>query len=321
LASGVNANISSLENLSASLADTIPMLDRLQSENSNSIRQTQEKIDLVLDEYTSRMNTACDRYQKALSDLRYAEQYYEVVPYYFYEAVNETEHEYNRLSFCCDKIKTIKANFIQLSTDLFKALIENADNYSSVVNKGNSFLGKYIELLSRSISAISGSSVSPISRNSIPNVTGVNTNVQSVQSIGGWLGNINPYYIGSPDSQYSWNCGSCAFAVESRLSGKNNAAIAGATNISTDAEMEQATGKKCVYMPMQNIEEHLKNQGAGSHLIVGINRQPYLGIPRPGHWFNAYYDGKNIYTIDGQSGSVYSWPHDYGSISAWCALI
>ena len=62
--------------------------------------------------------------------------------------------------------------------------------------------------------------------------------------------------------------------------------------------------------------------GPGSHLIVGINRYPTpWGSPRAGHWFNAYYDGEKIYTLDGQSGDVLDWPYDYGDISEWCALI
>jgi hypothetical protein len=106
------------------------------------------------------------------------------------------------------------------------------------------------------------------------------------------------------------------------LSSANSNAVASSTNIPTDAAMEQATGKKCVYMSVQDIENHLISQGAGSHLIVGINRHPTpWGKNQAGHWFNAYYDGKKIYTVDGQSGKVYDWPHDYVDISAWCALV
>ena len=36
---------------------------------------------------------------------------------------------------------------------------------------------------------------------------------------------------------------------------------------------------------------------------------------------NVYYDGKNIHTVDGQTGKIYEWPHDYHNISAWCALV
>ena len=89
----------------------------------------------------------------------------------------------------------------------------------------------------------------------------------------------------------------------------------------TDEGMEQATGKKCVYMSVDKIAEHLRGMGAGSHLIVGINRRGPDGKPMTGHWFNAFYDGEKIYTIDGQSGEIMDWPHDYGHVSEWCALV
>ncbi len=81
--------------------------------------------------------------------------------------------------------------------------------------------------------------------------------------------------------------------------------------------METATGKKCVYMSVNDISEKLRSMGSGSHLIVGINRtRPY-----PGHWFNVFYDGKKFYTIDGQSGEILEFPYDYGSVTEWCAMI
>lgn len=85
--------------------------------------------------------------------------------------------------------------------------------------------------------------------------------------------------------------------------------------------MERATGKICVYMSIGDIEDKLKSMGAGSHLIVGINRQHPDGTPMKGHWFNAFYDGEQIYTIEGQAGKILEWPHDYGNVSEWCAMV
>lgn len=85
--------------------------------------------------------------------------------------------------------------------------------------------------------------------------------------------------------------------------------------------MEQATGKKCTYMSVGDIESKLKGMGAGSHLIVGINRRLPNGNPISGHWFNVFYDGQKIYTLEGQAGQILDWPHDYGYISEWCALV
>lgn len=140
-----------------------------------------------------------------------------------------------------------------------------------------------------------------------------------------WIKDINPNYYDPfllpSRNPYHINCGSCAFAVETRLSG-GDALAATQENIGTDHAMEMATGKKCMYMSLESIEDYLRNQGAGSHLIVGINRGLTPdGCPQSGHWFNAYYDGVHFHTIDGQSGEILEWPYDYGDISEWCALV
>lgn len=152
-----------------------------------------------------------------------------------------------------------------------------------------------------------------------PSSNGI-TQATSIGAISQWIKNINPHYGNPFFPQSSVNCGSCAFAVERRLSG-DSTATATLVNIGTDAAMEQATGKKCTYMSVNQIEEHLRQKGAGSHLIVGINRRLPNGKPISGHWFNAFFDGEKIYTIEGQSGEILEWPHDYGYISEWCALI
>lgn len=141
----------------------------------------------------------------------------------------------------------------------------------------------------------------------------------------GWIKDINPNFYNPfilPSSNpYHVNCGSCAFAVDTRLSGGDDL-VASKTNIGSDFAMEVATGKQCVYMPMEEIEDFLRSQGPGSHVIVGINRGPAPnGCPQSGHWFNAFFDGENFHTIDGQSGEILDWPYDYGDVTEWCALV
>ena len=144
---------------------------------------------------------------------------------------------------------------------------------------------------------------------------------KGIDGISGWIKDINPNYSNPfypPDGHpYHSNCGSCAFAVESRLQGKNDAVASIQLELRTDGGMEKATGKKCVYMSPDDIAQKLISMGPGAHLICGINRH----APYPGHWFNAYYDGNKIYTIDGQVGEIYDWPHDYVDVSEWCALV
>ena len=152
-------------------------------------------------------------------------------------------------------------------------------------------------------------------------------NPEDIRTVKIWTEAINPNYKSprlTPAQQrvYEENCGACAFALEQHFNGQDLQIIATDKNIPTDQEMEQKTGKKCVYMAPDKIEQILYREGAGSHLIVGINRRnPITGKPATGHWFNVYYDGKKVHTVDGQSGRIYGWPHDYGNVSAWCALI
>lgn len=132
-----------------------------------------------------------------------------------------------------------------------------------------------------------------------------------------WIKDINPNFDPyNPWSAYNKNCGSCALAVHNRLKGYKDV-VAGRINIAPqDADMEELTGLKCEYMNPSDIEKLLISRGAGSELIVGINRED-----GPGHWFNVFYDGTNLYTVDGQSGKIMGWPHDYQNVSAWCALV
>ena len=141
---------------------------------------------------------------------------------------------------------------------------------------------------------------------------------QDIASIGTWIKQINPHYGNPFFPNSSYNCGSCALAVAKRLNGDAAAAASlDPGDLKTDAGMERATGRTCTYMPLADIESHIRAQGDGSHFIIGINRSGNLA----GHWFNAYYDGEKICTIDGQSGQVLDWPHDYGHVAEWCIML
>ena len=138
-----------------------------------------------------------------------------------------------------------------------------------------------------------------------------------LQAVRGMLNKkeINPFY--GKFKPYGVNCGSCAFALWRRMTGADPQAKATQTNVAPhDEDMELITGLKCTYMKPDDIANILKQRGPGSHLIVGINR-----TGGSGHWFNAYYDGEKIYTLDGQCGKVFDWPHDYGHIRDWCAMV
>jgi len=134
----------------------------------------------------------------------------------------------------------------------------------------------------------------------------------SLEDIGGWINDINPDYDPFDlSSAYDNNCGSCAFAVEQQLEG-NTDAVASSENIGTIEEMNALTGKEQIAMSPDEIRDHLIEQGPGSHGIVGIDR-----VDQAGHWFNAYYDGEQVVTLDGQTGVVQEWPPDYGDVTNW----
>jgi hypothetical protein len=156
LASEVNVSISSLERLSGWLAETLPMLDRLRDENDEKIAQTKQKIDLVLDEYTSRKLFAHDQYHQAFAELEYAQRNYDYIPDSYYRAVAEAEVEYHRLCECCDKIKKIKDDFENECAIYEKEMTRYAESYRSMLKKGDSFLERYAELLKLSRVAIDG---------------------------------------------------------------------------------------------------------------------------------------------------------------------
>lgn len=202
--------------------------------------------------------------------------------------------------------------------DLSGTFIDDANGLADrIMNKVNE-----MEML---MSLTANDSSASVSSSNATSSSGQIKSVQSVEQIASWIHDVNPHYHDSNyapwNNPYHVNCGSCAFAVENRFLG-NSSAVADINNIGTDAGMEQATGKTCKYMSVDDIGKILKNNGPGSHLIVGINRKRTpLGKPQAGHWFNAYYDGQNIYTIDGQSGEILDWPYDYGDISQWCAMV
>lgn len=132
--------------------------------------------------------------------------------------------------------------------------------------------------------------------------------VQSIEGIQGWIREINPNPYGDP--RRNVNCGKCAAAVYQRLNG-DSSATAGLGTYSIE-EMNTLTGRIQTSMTPTEIERYLVGQGPGSHAVVGVDRASGAG-----HWFNAYYDGHRVYTIEGQGGTVGGWPPDYGNVVHW----
>ena len=110
------------------------------------------------------------------------------------------------------------------------------------------------------------------------------------------LGAINPDR-GDPFDpnriERQMNCGNVAANVHDMLNG--GPAVVAPQGILGIEEMNERTGKTQVEMAPEDIVEVLRNAGAGSHVVVGVDR-----LSTDGHWFNAYFDGENVWTIDGQ---------------------
>lgn len=129
-----------------------------------------------------------------------------------------------------------------------------------------------------------------------------------VQQVKSWIGKINPNPNNDP--RRTVNCGQCAAAVYQRMNGNNNA-VAGLGTYSI-SEMNAITGRTQTTMTPEQIASYLQTQGAGAHVVVGVDRASGAG-----HWFNAFYDGRQVYTIEGQGGTVNGWPPDYGNVVHW----
>ena len=226
------------------------------------------------------------------------------------------------ISTCMGELGVYGTEIWALALQLDGLLQDKVESFELLAQQARIKADEILELIGFSSSSGVGSN----SANTQGASSSYHRTSESIEGIAGWIKEVNPNYhspfLPPGKNPFHVNCGSCAFAVESRLLGTDSSAVASADNIGTDAGMEAATGKKCVYMSPESIEQKLRSIGAGAHLIVGINRHPTpMGKPQSGHWFNVYFDGNQIYTIDGQSGSILDWPHDYIDVSEWCAMV
>lgn len=129
-----------------------------------------------------------------------------------------------------------------------------------------------------------------------------------LEQINSWIPEINPNSNNDPRRKI--NCGQCAAAVFNRLNG-DDSAVAGLGTYSI-SEMNRITGKVQTTMTPSQIENYLRSQGAGAHVVVGVDRSSGAG-----HWFNAFFDGRKVYTIESQGGYLNGWPPDYGDVIHW----
>jgi len=118
-----------------------------------------------------------------------------------------------------------------------------------------------------------------------------------------WINEINP----DPDAPgRDNNCGECARATE--LSWRAVPAISASYGYPEsggefDARMEEWSRSDLRPASLEDIGDRLTEQGAGSSALVAVGWR--VG---GGHWFNAVNYNGEVLAVDGQAGTVESWP-------------
>jgi hypothetical protein len=145
--------------------------------------------------------------------------------------------------------------------------------------------------------------------------TGGNTTSRTTPDIDAALAAINPNFDPfDPGNGYATNCGNTSAILNDFLNG--NPSSEAPTGTLTPAQMEARTGNPQTPMTPDQIADSLREMGAGSHCVVGIDRST-----GDGHWFNAYYDGTTVWSIDAQTGTRSPWPPNEPNATVWDASI
>ncbi|WP_162256667.1 polymorphic toxin type 15 domain-containing protein [Agromyces sp. Soil535] len=147
-----------------------------------------------------------------------------------------------------------------------------------------------------------------------PDTTG-NHSDRTIDEIDAALAAINPNYDPSdPANGYATNCGNTSSILNDFLNGQSSSeATTGTLDV---PQMEARTGNPQTPMTPAQIDASLRAMGPGSHCVVGIDRST-----GDGHWFNAYFDGTTVWSLDAQTGSRSPWPPNEPNATNWDASI
>jgi filamentous hemagglutinin len=114
------------------------------------------------------------------------------------------------------------------------------------------------------------------------------------------------------------NCGKCAIALDSTLSGAPASALPGGPM--TLNQVAQGVGENPVawgsVRSNESISNEIMNAGAGARGIVFGGRGS-LDNPGIGHFYNVVNQGGTVKFLGGQMGQVV----DYSSIFSWYAML
>src|ERR1700677_4138583 len=139
----------------------------------------------------------------------------------------------------------------------------------------------------------------------------------TIREIEGWIGDVN--HDGdttvAPSGARLMNCGPATLVVFDRLSGIPSNARAHLAELTPD-DVGEATGLPLVPTTRDGIAQKLIDEGPGAHTVVAIRY--HKGEQ---HSFNAYFDGENVYALDGQHGTLEPWPPNLdragNAVQAW----
>ncbi|MDR1164425.1 MAG: hypothetical protein LBO66_00875 [Deltaproteobacteria bacterium] len=328
MSSQIHENLIALDELKKSLTQTMAKLDAIKSQSVKASASLQEEIGRKIKEYADFLDSADRDYEALLATSRSAEYDASVQAYFFREYVGKLKASLDNVADALKEFQILQKRTSKKTSLLLSVLSNKYEEYNELMSKGFISLDKFVCLLNLSNARLTeeGGGSSGSSALSLPQgapVTGGSEVItaMTLSEIKNWIKDINPLFSSPYFPAFSVNPGSRAFAVWARLSGAAPSAEANPDSFLCDKSMETVTGKKPVYMSKGEIESVLRERGAGAHLIIGINRENGPdGKTRPGHWFNAYYDGQEARIIDGQSGEILHWSHDYGHVKNYCAL-
>lgn len=129
------------------------------------------------------------------------------------------------------------------------------------------------------------------------------------------MNEINPNFDPSdPANGYATNCGNTSANLNDFLNGKDSAEAS--TGTLSTPDMEARTGNPQTTVTPEQIESTLQAMGPGSHCVVGIDRAGDAG-----HWFNAYFDGDTVWSLDAQNGTRSPWPPHEPNATNWDASV
>lgn len=144
----------------------------------------------------------------------------------------------------------------------------------------------------------------------------LNASTRTIEEIDAALTEINPNFDWSdPSNGFATNCGHTSSNLNDFLTGHPASEAPGGSTLTTP-EMEARTGNPQTPMTPEAIEASLRAMGPGSHCVVGIDRST-----GDGHWFNAYFDGDQVWTLDAQTGTRSPWPPHEPHATNWDASI